>query len=102
MDNALDKQLVSMGSPRDYPACNVEYNLQVHGKADGQMSSCRRCGADFTARGNQRYCGPGCSTQGATKRQQEEYYFRHTSRAIGARELEDKVNNVLRRGERDL
>ena len=66
------------------------------------MSACRRCGADFTARGNQRYCGPGCSTQGATKRQQEEYYFDRTNQAIGWAEMEDKVNNVLRRGERDL
>ena len=67
-----------------------------------EMSSCRRCGADFSARGNQRYCGPQCATQGATKKQQEDYYFGRTSQAIGARELEDKVNNVLRRGERDL
>ena len=28
-----------MGNPRDYPACNVECNLQVHGKADRQMIS---------------------------------------------------------------
>ena len=67
-----------------------------------EMSSCNRCGASFQAKGNQRYCGPNCATQGATKQQQEDYYFGKTSRAIGWQELEDKVNNVLRRGERDL